>query len=288
MSRFYRSSFAALAALVAVGAQAQTVVSYAVHGSTYSQNFDTLAATGSPSWANNSPFQTLTGWSIYRANSSGVSGVRDSTLNNATAYTADNGSSATGAIYSYGASGTTERALGDVGSGSTGDVLFVFALKNDTPYTLTQFTLGWSLEQWRNGGQSSGSPALGTQHSLIFDYKINATGGVTANDTTASYVTGYTTPGGAFNGTGPVGTTAAAAAIDGNSTGKQSGRGGTITGLTWAPGATLVMRLWDDNNTGNDHGLAIDDVSFRAVPEPSTYLALGLGVVGLIARRRRK
>ena len=50
------------------------------------------------------------------------------------------------------------------------------------------------------------------------------------------------------------------------------------------------MRWTERNDIGNDHGLAIDDLSFsvRAVPEPGalTLMLAGLAAVGFVARRR--
>ena len=45
----------------------------------------------------------------------------------------------------------------------------------------------------------------------------------------------------------------------------------TITGLTWAPGQTLVLRWTDVNDGGNDDGLAIDDLSL-STPVSTGYI----------------
>src|SRR5437773_2469308 len=77
----------------------------------YTENFDALANTGTPAWADNS---TLPGWYSSR-----------------TAYVPGTGSSTTGALYSFGSTGSTERALGSVGSGSTGTIYWGVKLKNN-------------------------------------------------------------------------------------------------------------------------------------------------------------
>jgi hypothetical protein len=53
-----------------------------------------------------------------------------------------------------------------------------------------------------------------------------------------------------------------------------------------------TLKLWlprgDSQLPGAaDDGLAIDNVRFSAIPEPSTFVLLALGVVGLLAIRRR-
>ena len=86
-----------------------------------------------------------------------------------------------------------------------------------------------------------------------------------------------------------MGTTAAA--VPGNSAGLVAGIGGTVN-TSWAAGDTLWIRWADLNDTGNDHGLAVDNFSFAvaAVPEPGAWALLlaGAGVLGFIGRRARR
>jgi hypothetical protein len=42
------------------------------------------------------------------------------------------------------------------------------------------------------------------------------------------------------------------------------------------------------NNNGLNDGWAIDDVTIAKVPEPATFAMLGLGILGLVASRKRK
>jgi hypothetical protein len=103
-------------------------------------------------------------------------------------------------------------------------------------------------------------------------------------------VSTWTAPGGNFDWTSPV-NAATAAAVDGNSAGLVANRGGTISNLTWPNSETLWVRWVERNDSGSDHGLAIDSVSFQAVaiPEPGAFLFGGLifGVIAIGAAWRR-
>ena len=58
-----------------------------------------------------------------------------------------------------------------------------------------------------------------------------------------------------------------------------------MTGLNWQPGEDLWVRWADINDAGNDHGLAIDDVTFsaEAIPEPATITMAGLALAAVLA-----
>jgi hypothetical protein len=240
--------------LLATGIGQAAVVSYS--GGTYSQNFNTLitSGTGQP-WANDTVTPTLQGWNLYTTAGADV-----------TTYSAGAGTSATGSFYSFGTGTSTERALGGVGSGSFSGYI-ALAIQNTTGGSLGEFTVSFNGEQWRNGGNASLA-----QQTMVLEYGFGAT---------FATVSSWTAPGGNFNWASPV-TAATAASVDGNAAGLVSSRGGTITGLNWTDTQTLWIRWAEINDTGNDHGLAIDDFTITAVPEP-TNIALGIFASGLLA-----
>jgi hypothetical protein len=252
---------ASAALLAAVSAQA--AVSVTGPAFTYSQNFDSLASTGTTAtWVNDS---TLAGWSLFYVNT------------DVTSYLVGTGSGTSGGFYSYGSAGSTDRALGSLATNGNvaagANEYIALSLTNTSGAAFDSFTLRYDGEQWRNAGNTAAQ-------TLTVQYGFGATfAAVTTWNTTTS----------AFTFTSPV-ASATAAAVDGNAAGLVGSLGGTVS-TTWAAGDTMWIRWTDLNDSGNDHGLAIDNVSLSvsAVPEPSTYAMLlaGVAAIGFVARRRR-
>jgi hypothetical protein len=221
------------------------------NGSTYTQNFDTLANSGTGNaWANDS---TIGGWSLFRQPTPGTP---------ITTYNADTGTSNAGSFNSYGAVNSTERALGGVGSAGTyfgapaaptvaGWI--AFAATNASGSTINTLNVGFNGEQWRNGGNTAAQP-------MNLEYGIGS-----SFDTVSSWIA----PGGNFNWAAPV-LGATAAAVDGNVAGRVANLGGALNSLSWANNDTLWFRWTENNDSGNDHGLAIDDFSISATVNPNT------------------
>jgi hypothetical protein len=246
---------------------AESAVIFSTGGSTISQDFDSLGATA---WTNDS---TLPGWSLFRQPSPGTA---------LTAIAIGDGGSNAGSIYSFGSAGGSDRALGGTGSGgayfgspASGAVAawVAVSITNDTSAEIDSLTVNYDGEQWRNGGNTS------TQ-TMPLQYGFGPTFASVAN---------WINPGGSFDFTSPT-TGASAAALDGNlAANRVAGLGGTVSGLTWAPSDTLWIRWTETNDSGNDHGLAIDNFSFSAtnVPEPAALGSMALAATTLIRRRRR-
>ncbi len=248
-------------------------------GGPVSQNFDTLSSsgTGNP-WTNNS---TLPGWYWLRAPSSTVGRQVGGWIDLAT-YNASDGSSTTGAGYSFGTSGTSERALGTIGSGNaaSGDYVYALVIRNMSGLIMTSFTLSYVGEQWRNGGNTSMAP-----QTVEFDFKIQST--FASTDLNGDITSGYVADP-LLSFTSPI-NTSTAGALNGNLAVNRVALSNTQS-VVVASGDYLILRWFDDNHAGNDHGLAADDLLFTAtlVPEPGTLAALALGALALAARRRRK
>ena len=194
----------------------------------YTQNFNTLAKTGTAS--------TLpSGWLL----------LETGTNANAT-YTAGTGSSNAGDTYSFGLDAADDRALGTVQSGSLISTIGV-AFTNTTGGPVTSLKISYVGEQWRLG-------ATARPDRLDFQYSTDAT----------SLATGAWINADQLDFTGPT-TTGTVGALDGTVAANATTINFTITGLNIGNGATFYLRWSDFNATGADDGLGIDDFSIEAI-----------------------
>jgi Bacterial Ig-like domain/Secretion system C-terminal sorting domain len=200
--------------------------------SSYSQNFNSLANTGTGlAWADNG---TITGWYSSRI-----------------IYNASPGSSNAGALYSFGEAASTDRALGSVGSGSTGTVYYGARFKNNTGTTITKLKIVYRGEQWRNGGNASAQ-------TVNFAYQ-------TSNTVITSLTAGTWTPVTSLDFTSPV-TGASSATLVGNDAANSLEITYSIISLNIPANAEFMIRWEDIDHGGSDHGLSIDDFSIEANP----------------------
>ncbi len=229
------------AAFLVVGAAfpAAAQVSLTTLGTPYTQSFDTLPASGSATWTNNS---TIPGWFHARTGTG-------------TTIVANDGSSNAGNFYSYGTGTATERALGSVGSGNAaiGNLFWGVRLQNNTGSTITSLEVSYTGEQWRNSAAAA--------QTIAFSYLI---GSPTVTGSLAEFQSAGT-PVTSLDFTSPI-TGGTAGAINGNSAANRVAITYTISGLNIPNGTEVMLRWSDPDQAGADHGLSIDD--FSVTPNP--------------------
>src|SRR6185369_15140072 len=126
---------------VAPVAAATCGVSLVTPGAPVTQNFDTRSrAAGSTT-----NVLTIPGWFMTETGG----GARDNEQ-----YAVDTGGSPTGDTYSYGAAAATERALGELRSGSL-IPNFGACYTNNTGATITSLDVAYVGEQWRIGNTAT-------------------------------------------------------------------------------------------------------------------------------------
>jgi hypothetical protein len=203
----------------------------------HAENFNSLSSTGS---SNTSvPF----GFAFVESGASG----------NLT-YAADNGSSTSGNTYSYGATGDTDRALGELTS-ATVQTTIGACFVNSTGQALSSVSIGYTGEEWRLG------TADGTVDKLDFQVSTDALSLTVGNWTNINELD-FTTPNNAVAGI-----------KDGNAAANRTVFSPFTINLPnpVQPTNTFYVR-WVPvlvAGTNTNDGLAIDEFSI-AIPEPST------------------
>jgi hypothetical protein len=214
-------------------AQAQSCVQ--LNGATYTQNFNTLAVSGSSN-VNSLPI----GFTFSEAGSG-----------NST-YAASDGSNPTGDTYSFGSGTTTDRALGELTSASVQSTVGA-CFVNNTGSAIMSAVVGYTGEQWRLG--TTGGPV----DRLDFQFSTDATGltnGIWINVDGLDFTTpnNISSPG----------------ALDGNLAINRL----VIPRVTLNPvspiaaNATFFIRWLPSNITGANDALAIDDFLLGYIPPP--------------------
>lgn len=225
----HRSIFASgfgLALLGAAGPLPAACISLDTSGIPYAQDFDTLSNVAG-STTND---LAIPGWFLTESGG----GARDNEQ-----YAVDNGTLTTGDAYSYGAAGSTERALGSLRSGTLIPV-FGACFTNATGFTITGLSVAFTGEEWRLG-------SAGRTDALDFQYSTDAFDLVTGTWTDVAALK-FVTP-----------DTGTAGAKNGNAAGERTPIAATIAPLAIADGATFWLRWIDSDASGADDGLAIDD-----------------------------
>lgn len=217
-------------------------VSLTTLGSPYTQDFNTLAISGTSS--------TLPGGWELSESGTGAN----------TTYTAGTGSGTAGDTYSFGSASSTDRAFGGLQSGSVIPTIGA-SFTNNTGSTITSLAVAYTGEEWRLG-------ATGRVDRLDFQYSTDAT----------SLSTGTWTDANTLDFTAPV-TGLTVGALDGNAAANRTSISSSITGLSIPNGSTIWIRWTDFNATGADDGLAVDDFSLTPSGSAGSGSSLVLPVI---------
>ncbi len=204
-------------------------------GSGYSQDFNTLADTGSSDFLPD-------GWYFFE------SGADADSL-----YSANTGSSRTGDTYSFGLVDSTDRALGSIRSGTLNSI-FGANFINNSGDVIALIHITYTGEQWR-----AGSASRSEADSLIFQYSINATS-LSDGDWTNIEQLDFFSPNTGISGT-----------LNGNLPGNRTEITYTITGLSIPVGTEFWIRWKDVDVSSSDDGLAIDDFQIDLTSPPVTF-----------------
>lgn len=227
-----------------------TSVAFTSGSLTYSENFDSLAASGTGT-GNAADGGTVLGTTNFVFLEVGGTGT--------TVYTAGSGSGTSGDAYSFGTGGSTERAIGSVASGTVSTIYYGALFTNNTGSAITSLSISFVGEQWRAGGRTVANGA----DRLDFQYSTTAT---------TIGATGFTEFD-ALDFVSPASLPSTAGALDGNLTVNRKAISADLA-VNILAGGTIFIRWADTNALGNDDGLAIDDFSITATlaesPPPTT------------------
>ena len=208
-------------------------ISLTTLGTAYSENFDTLANSGTSSIVPN-------GWTFLEAGTNANS-----------TYTAGTGSSTTGDTYSFGSGTSSERALGGLLSNALSPTIGA-QFTNNTGSVITSLSISYTGEMWR-AGVANRLAADRLDFQVSTDATSLNTGTWTDYDTLD------------FNSPN---TNTASGALDGNASANRAVVAGTITGLSIPDGTTFWIRWLDFNIANSDDGLAVDDFSLTPFVTP--------------------
>lgn len=205
----------------------------------YTQDFDTLAASGTSS--------TVPPGFGFAETGTGAN----------TTYAAGTGSSNTGNTYSFGVD--ADRAFGGLQSGTLIPTIggcFV----NNTGVTLSSLEITYDGEQWRLG-------ATGRADRLDFQYSTNA---VSLLDVGATWVDVD-----ALDFTSPNTTVASGSTLNGNLAANRTAGITSVTPFSVAVGATFYIRFLDSDAAGADDALSIDNFSLTVAAATAAPASIG-------------
>ena len=264
--------FVAIAVLLAAAPALRAQYQITTLGSTITENFDTYTSangTAAPTFSNSLNVNTATNaaqrgsaWTYYTASNNGAT-----VASNTTFQANDAGSSSTGGFRSYGATGTSDRALGFLGSGSFGPFNGVSTnttnwvgaaaqFTNATGGIITSLVVTFAGEQWRQIASAASFITVG--------YSV-ASGSAAITNAITGPLSGTT-----FNAIGSTNILVNAvntAPVNGDSSVfRNTTFTATINGLNIAAGGSinLAFAYAGGAGGGSRQGLAIDDLTITA------------------------
>lgn len=213
---------------------AQVNISMLGSAGAYSQNFNTLANSGSGTWTDNS---TITGW-----------------YSNQTTCDANTGTTTTANMYSFGTTSNSDRALGSVASSSNSIIKYGVRIQNNTGQTVDRIYLQFTGEQWRHGTNSPGIQSM----QVTYSQSSSSFNGVISGGLSLTNIAFWSPQ---YGGSGT--------ALDGN---LDSNRLiiAAVLNIGLLNGEELFIQWEDTDDSGFDHALAIDDVVIAFYNSEST------------------
>ena len=236
-------------------------ISYDTAGSTYTEDFDSglPADVGNFAWSDDDVFA---GWYAYQLGTSGAP----------TEYRKTNGISSQAQVFQWRESSSAgDGAFGTKPNDTTGSIITGIRIANNTGITLSEIAIGYTGEQWYESSEVQ-------NNQLVVSYQVGNPDNLSDGAWTEISALEFNSPQ----------NTGAGTKINGNDAANRQVFSPTTVALTgWDSGTELWIRWYDTNSSGVDQGLAIDDFSFTAVPEPEQFAGLlGLGSLAIAFLRR--
>lgn len=185
-------------------------------------------------------------------------------------FTVSNNDFSPGGVYSNTGTYSNSNSMRALRDGSSTDLAigvknsatidFTLIMRNNTGATVGSWNVDYLVEQYSKGASAS---------TMGFSYSLNGTTYITTNLTGgANVVANNTTP------------------VDVNLGSVLSTSRSAVVTESVAAGADIYFRWRYSHISGTSVHMGIDDITVTAVPEPEAALLGGIGLLGLLRRRR--